>query len=181
LKDYWGKMVSTNFQYTMGEGNRVAKQASKDIADWLSKKPETIDVKNVEDDHYYREKDIDLIYKYRNKLNNEVKTTIEIKGDRWHWTGNYFLETISNEQKNTPGCFMYSEAEFLFYYFVEIRELHIIPMLPARKWFVVNMKSFIEKKTMTPLVNGSHYNTVGRLVPKKSLQLAIKNIKIINI
>ena len=54
-------------------------------------------------------------------------------------------------------------------------------MLPARKWFVVNMKSFIEKKTMTPLVNGSHYNTVGRLVPKKSLQLAIKNIKIINI
>src|SRR5512139_2731309 len=171
-------MVVTNYGYTMNEASTVAKQAASDVEAWLRNKPETIDVINVEDDPYYREKDIDLIYKYRNKDDVEVATTIEIKGDRWHRTGNYFLETVSNDQKNTPGCFMYSEADYFFYYFVEIRELHIIPMLPAREWFTVNIESFTEKKTMTPLPNGEHYNTVGRLVPRNSLQVAVPLVKV---
>jgi hypothetical protein len=176
-----GSMVITNYHYTMKEASSVAKQASSDIEMWLRKKSEAIAVINVEDDADYREKDIDLIYKYRGKNGEEITTTIEIKGDRWHSTGNYFFETISNDSKQTPGCFLYSEAEYLFYYFVEIRELHIIPMLTARQWFTANMEMFAEKKTMTPLKNGAHYNTVGRLVPIGTLQKAILRVKVIRI
>ncbi len=174
-------MVVTNYSYTMNAASGVAKQAARDIEAWLLAKPEAIEVINVEDSSDYREKDIDLIYKYRNKAGAELTTSIEIKGDRWHRTGNYFLETTSNDQKKTPGCFIYSEADWLFYYFVEIRQLHIIPMLEARKWFTDNINDFKEKKTMTPLANGSHYNTVGRLVPVNVLQKAVTKIKVVNI
>ena len=107
------EIVTTNFHYTMHEANSVAKQAAKDIEDWLRKKPETINIINVEDDPNFRNKDIDLIYKYKNKVNVEVITTIEIKGDRWHRTGNYFLETISNDQKDTRMLYVYGSRIFI--------------------------------------------------------------------
>ena len=166
--------------YTMEDATRVAKLAAEHIEEWLRKRAAMLEVLNVEDDPIYRLKDIDLIYKHREN-NIEVTTTIEIKGDRYHYTGNYFFETVSNEQKNTPGCFMYSEAEYLFYYFVDQRELHIIPLRMAREWFETRMNEFEEKKPETKLPHGAHYNTVGRLVPRKRLQEAIDGIKVIPI
>jgi len=75
---------------------------------------------------------------------------------------------------------MYSEADYFFYYFVKIRELHIIPTIAAREWFKKNINLFIEKKTTTPLSNGSYYNTVGRLVPINTLREAVTGIQVIN-
>lgn len=170
-------MAKTKHIHEMYDTNAVAKQATKHIEKYLRSRKETVNVLNVEDDKEHQLKDIDLIWEYAKDFTVK-KLTIELKADRYHRTGNYFFETISNEQRGTPGCFMYSQADYLFYYFVTIRELHIIPLKAARKWFIEHMEEFVEERTSTPIKNGEYYNTVGRLVPKNRLQAEVEGVKI---
>lgn len=167
-------------KYTMNEATAVAKIAARDIEEYLRKNPKTLKVENVEDIREYREKDIDLIWTWINDGVQKV-TTIEIKGDRYYRTGNYFLETISNKEKNTPGCILYTEADLVFYYFVFEKELHILPMPRTRDWFLNNINRFVEKETTTPVGNNVFYTTVGRLVKRDYLQNNIKGVKIISL
>ncbi len=90
----------------MRDGLSVAKRASTDIVAWLRQLEQTIGVRNVENDARYRRVDVDLLW-----ATDACTYKIEIKGDRWHQTGNFFFETISNKEKGTPGCFMYTEAD----------------------------------------------------------------------
>ena len=166
-------------QYSMNAASSVAVQAAQDLETYLRNKPETIEVLNVEDDPTCRAKDIDLIWTFRGSDGSHAIVTIEIKGDRYYHTGNYFLETISNEGKNTPGCFLYTQADYIFYYFVAEKELHILPMPATRDWFQQHLHQFQEKKTSTPVANGKYYVTVGRLVPRNQLQKEVPGVKII--
>jgi len=100
---------------TMQARVSIAEQAAKDIEAWLRSKKISIEVLNVENDEKYQAADVDLLWK--TTLGDK---TIEIKGDTYHRTGNFFLETHSNKERNTPGCFMYTEADFVYYYFVLI-------------------------------------------------------------
>ena len=145
--------------YQMEDNQKVAKKASQDIENWLNSLEQTIEVLNVEADPDYQRIDVDLLWQ-----TETANYQVEIKGDRKHATGNFFFETISNNQRQTPGCFMYSEADLFFYYFVEIKMLYIIPLTETREWFIENMDDFRERETSTPVGNG-HYITVGRLVP----------------
>lgn len=116
----------------MHEGMQVAKLAATDIEAWLKSKPETISVQNVELEPAFQQIDVDLIWTTQNGSKK-----IEIKGDRLHKTRNFFFETHSNLEKGTPGCFMYTEADYLFYYFVTPRLLYWLPMPATRNWFVI--------------------------------------------
>jgi len=154
-------------------------QAARDVTAYLSGLPATINVENVEDDPRFRRKDIDLLWR-RQVDGRNVVTTVEVKGDRQFHTGNYFLETISNEGLDTPGCFLYTEAEFVFYYFVEPRELHIIPVKEGRAWFKRNLERFREARTSTPAGTGD-YVTVGRLVPRDVMRAEVKGIDVVQL
>lgn len=172
----------SNFrQYTMGAASSVAMQAAKDLEAYLRNKPETVEVLNVEDNPTCRAQDIDLIWTVRRPDGSHTVTTIEIKGDRYYRTGNYFLETISNEAKNTPGCFMYTTANYIFYYFVPEKELHVLPMPATRDWFRQHWLSFPEKKTSTPVGKNEYYVTVGRLVPRQRVIKEVPGVKIIKL
>ncbi len=149
---------------TMQERTSIAAQAARDIEAWLRNKKITVDVVNVEDDRKYQSADIDLVWK-----TTLGEKTIEIKGDTYHQTGNFFLETYSNRELNTPGCFLYTEADFIYYYFVGIKKLYILPMPETREWFLKHPDEFSEKATQTIIGNESRYTTVGRLVPIKIL------------
>jgi hypothetical protein len=157
---------------TMDKRSKVAKQAADDIQAWLRRQKVTVDVLNVEDLPEYRSVDIDLIWKTK-----RGDKTIEIKGDTYHRTGNFFLETFSNKERNTPGCFMYTEADFIFYYFIEIKKLYVLPMPGTRIWFLEHLEEFRESATQTVVGNGSYYTTVGRLVPIKTLLQNVENVK----
>ncbi|MBH8564424.1 hypothetical protein I8748_19935 [Nostoc sp. CENA67] len=157
--------------YTMQDAQEVAKFATADIEAWLWAKPETVTVRNVEDDPDYQRRDIDLIW-----TTHSDEILIEIKGDRWNKTRNLFFETHSNLERNTPGCFMYTEADWLFYYFVNTRQLYRLPMPKTREWFLITMKRFRERSTTTP-VGGSYYTTVGRLVPITTVMLEVPGVK----
>ena len=167
-------------KYSMKNTENIAKRAASDIEDYLRAKKETVSVENVEDNPDYRKKDIDLIWKYsKNGIIKEI--AIEIKGDRYYRTGNYFFETISNEGKGTPGCFLYTEANCIFYYFLDEKELHILPMPRTKKWFLEKINEFKERKTSTPVGNGEFYVTVGRLVPRRRVKEEVKGLRIINL
>ncbi|SFG43264.1 hypothetical protein SAMN05421739_102503 [Pontibacter chinhatensis] len=165
----------------MRDASEIANRAASAIERKLWSQPSTVDVVNVEDDAAYQSKDIDILW--RRKLEDgSIKTIkIEVKGDRHYYTGNYFLETISNESKGTPGCFMYTEADFVYYYFVDEGELHILPMPATRDWFKKHLSQFKERKTSTPVGNGKHYVTVGRLVPRHVVLANVPGVKILKL
>lgn len=144
---------------------QVAQQASADVTDFLlTAFAQTVTVHNVEAEPAYQEHDVDLLWTVQSKDGGLRVVLVEVKGDRYHQTGNFFFETVSNEGKQTPGCFLYTKADYLFYYFVEIGHLYCLPMARVRPWFVANSERFPESRTSTP-AGISHYITVGRLVP----------------
>jgi hypothetical protein len=146
--------------YSMNYGLEVTNVATADITNWLKNRPETIEVVNVENDPSFQKRDIDLIWKTQNQ-----KVLIEIKGDCYHKTGNFFFETDSNLERQTPGCFMYTEADWIFYYFVGNKTLYQLPMPLTKEWFIKNINRFRKRSTQTLISGGGYYTTVGRLVP----------------
>jgi hypothetical protein len=160
---------------TMDDGVSVARQAAADIEAWLRGLEQTVSVQNVEGDAKFQRVDVDLIW-----TTQKGRYRIEIKGDRWQHTGNFFFETHSNREKGTPGCFVYTEADLLFYYFVGSHVLYILPMPATRAWFLANHDRFEERATTTPAGDG-HYTTVGRLVPIADVLREVKGVRKVEI
>lgn len=148
---------------------KVGKKASEDIEKYLQSIEETIAVINVEEDKYFQKQDVDLLWIYRGNKKEYMKK-IEVKGDRYAHTGNFFIETHSNREKGTPGCFMYTEADYLFYYFIDTNELNIMHVEKSRRWFKENMHRFEEKLLSTKVGNVGYYTSAGRLVPKRVMR-----------
>jgi hypothetical protein len=161
---------------TMRDGSQVARQAAVELEAWLRGLPQTLELRNVEAAPEYQARDIDLLWTTRDGRCR----ALEIKGDRWHRTGNFFFETWSNQEKGTPGCFLYTQADFLLYYFIEPRVLYILPMPATRDWFIPRQQQFKERPTTTPVGSG-FYTTVGRLVPIQAVLQEVAGVKKISL
>jgi hypothetical protein len=96
--------------YSMNEGVKVAQRAAADIEAWLRSRPDTVGVRNVENDPSFQKMDVDLIV-----TDSTGTYWVGIKGDCWHTTGNFFFETHSNRERVTLGCFMYGGLDFLLF------------------------------------------------------------------
>lgn len=130
--------------------------------------PNTVAVHSVEEDPTYQPYDVDLLWSVVE--HGRLRTIpIEVKGDTYHHTGNFFFETVSNEGKTTAGCFLYTAAKWLFYYFINTGRLYCLPLDRAQPWFAHNDDRFEERRTSTPInrtaADRDHYITVGKLVP----------------
>jgi len=75
---------------------------------------------DVMDEQKYRDKDIDFI-----SLDGRIG--YEVKADR-HSTRNICLEIESNMGLETRGWLLYSEADYLFYYYIEAKTAYIFRM-----------------------------------------------------
>lgn len=120
-------------------------------------------IHDVQLDPRFQHRGVDLLW----DTGGEV-LGVEVKGDRHRTGANYFLELISNAEKDTPGCFLYSEAAWLVYVFVHRREVHLLPLQAAREWFLPRAKDFALRHTRTR-IGQTHYTTVGALVPVREL------------
>ena len=166
-------------RYEMRETNSVAREASKVIERHLKSRPETVLVKNVEKDPFYQEIDVDLVWRIRIDPVTVQNIRIEVKADRLDTTGNFFFETWSNRERGSPGCFLYTQAEQLYYYFVETRKLYILPLKTVRPWFLEHQHEFLERDTTTTTPDGQgHYTTVGRLVPIRRVLDEVDGVEI---
>lgn len=130
-------------------------------------------MRHVENDPTFQKIDVDLIV-----TDGPGSYRVEIKGDRWHTTGNFFFETHSNRERGTLGCFMYTQADGIFYYFVVPRTQYLLPMTVTRDWFVENINRFQERSTRTPVRGGDYYTTVGRLVPVRDVLREVQGVRV---
>lgn len=151
--------------YSMAEASAVEEEALAALVAYLADRPGTLAVEDVRADPFFRGVDVDLLWTWRGASGQDHTIWLEVKADRWHQTGNFFFETISNQARGTPGCFLYSEADYLLYHFVTPRSAYLLPLPATRDWFLAQQARFAERQTSTPVGDGEHYVTVGRLVP----------------
>src|SRR5690242_208139 len=70
---------------------------------------------DVQADPRFQHRGVDLLW----ELPSGDVRGVEVKADRQGRRRNYFFELVSNVEKDTPGCFLYSGADILVYVFLE--------------------------------------------------------------
>jgi hypothetical protein len=114
-----------------GDGERLIEEYMKTI-------PAISNVENVSGVAEYRVKDIDFIITTHenDKLAYELKT--EPTANK---TGNFFYEYTCNVEKNTPGCFMFSEADYWMTFIPQSGMLYVFPLLDYREYVLQAAKN----------------------------------------
>ena len=119
---------------------------------------------DVQADPRFQARGVDLLWATRGEL-----LGVEVKGDRQAARrGTYFFEVISNVEKNTPGCFLYSTAHLLVFVFLQRLEVHVLPLQATRKWFLSCAAHYPLRHTTTRL-GAEGYTSVGALVPVRDV------------
>lgn len=124
-------------------------------------------VHDVQQDPRFQHRGVDLLWEQADKV-----LGVEVKGDRQGRRGTFFFELVSNLEKNTPGCFLYSEAHLLAYVLLAEQELHLLPLSATRAWFLPQAKRYPLKHTRTSL-GAQGYTTVGAVVPIREVHAQV--------
>lgn len=161
--------------YSFESSYDVSQIAIEKVSDYLLTLSGTLDIINVEGDKAFQEFDIDMIH-----VTNDSVVNIEVKADTYK-SKYFFFETVSNATKGTPGCFMYTRADYLYYYFTQTDALYILPMQEARDWFIDNMDRFTKKELSTTGDNKVLYNTYGYTVPIRTVLKEVKGARLIRL
>lgn len=79
------------------------------------------------------------------------------------------IETISNDQKDSPGWIYYSKADWLIYLYKPLDDLigYKISMPALKSWWKLNKHQRAWKKKKAP---NKGYNTINRIIPLKFLK-----------
>ena len=150
--------------YNFNQCYEVSKAAISKVTRWLMEQKTIISVINVEDDKRFQELDVDLLA----IMDDSTCKLIEVKTDRYD-TGNFFLELISNVEKDSRGCILQTKSDYVFYYFTKIHKLYILSTYYLQKWLIDNHTHYNKKTVKTFLSNGGSYHTIGICVPIQNL------------
>ena len=131
-------------------------------------------VHDVQEDPRFQHRGVDLLWEL---ASGEVRG-VEVKGDRQPRRRNYFFELVSNVERDTPGCFLYSGADLMVYVFLAQGELHVLPLKAVREWFLPRAKSYELRHTFTQ-TGAIRYTTVGAVVPVKDVREGVPGVKCI--
>lgn len=153
--------------------NKIASQAALEITQFLVNRNKVIDVFNTEENKRFQKYGSDLLCSKHDK-DKIVTNSIEIKGDTHSYSPNYFIEVIGNDVKGTPGGMIYTKADYVFYYFINIKELHVIDRVSLQEW-IKNNGQALEYRDVRTVDNNNNflYNTVGALVSRELLKRTI--------
>lgn len=130
---------------------------ARTVMEWVS--PDGL-IHDVQSDPRFQHVGVDFLW----EVPEQPLRGIEVKGDRYAKGGNFFFELVSNFERNTPGCFLYTQADVLAYAFVQTREVHWLPLAATRQWFLQHAPGFALRHTQTRM-GPHHYTTIGALVP----------------
>ena len=126
-------------------------------------------VHDVQNDPRFQHRGVDLLW----ERPGQKVLGVEVKGDRQGFRrGTYFFELISNAEKDSPGCFLYSIADLLVYVFVDVQQVHVLELKTVREWFVPRAKEF-PLKTAKTRTGANLYTTVGASVPFREVKKAV--------
>jgi hypothetical protein len=146
----------------MGAADRAVSMCREVL---LREKPGSL-VHDVQNDPRFQHRGVDLLW----DRPGEGVLGIEVKGDRQGGRrGNYFFELVSNAEKDTPGCFLYSTADLYVYVFLDKQETHVLSLKQVREWFIPRAKTYPLKTTRTR-TGMLLYTTVGAIVPIRDVR-----------
>jgi len=151
--------------YSMQAVQHAATRAVELVRGFLLEDARGSQVHDVQEDPRFQHRGVDLLWE---RTDGEV-LGVEVKGDRQGGRrGTYFLELLSNAEKETPGCFLYSTADLLAYAFLDRRELHLLPLPALRAWFLPRSSEFPLRHAQTR-IGAARYTTVGATVPARRI------------
>ncbi len=150
--------------YSMQAVQHAADRAVEWVTGFLRADSPGSCVHDVQADPRFQHRGVDLLWE---RSGAEV-LGVEVKGDRQGRRGTYFFELVSNFEKDTPGCFLYSAADLLAYVFLDRRELHLLPLPATRAWFLARASEFPLRQAQTR-VGTEQYTTVGASVPARRI------------
>jgi len=156
-------LKSYSMHSVMGAANRAVAMACQ----WMRQQQPEASIHNVQEVLRFQHLGVDLLWE---KGPHSVEG-MEVKGDRSRGK-RFFFELISNFEKGTPGCFLYSKAHWLLYVFLPLRRLYALPLPATRSWLVPLAQGFPLQKAHTrtgPIA----YTTVGVAVPVETLMRAV--------
>lgn len=166
------KPVKNSFNYQ----NQIASQGSFEISQFLNTRTGVVSVLNTEQIKEIQPYGVDLLCMKYNQ-NGLLTHHIEIKTDTYTNTGNYFMETIANDITQREGGFLSTKSDWIFYYFINKKELHVMKTKETQNWFLINKDRF--KKVAVPTVSNDGkrklYNIMGYVVP---IQEVLMNVKV---
>jgi hypothetical protein len=150
-------MRAYSMRGVMGAADRAVALA-RDIL--FAEDPESL-VHDVQADPRFQHRGVDLLW---DRPGRSV-LGVEVKGDRQGGRrGTYFFELVSNAERDSPGCFLYSEADVMAYVFLDRQEVHLMDLPAVRAWFIPRARSFPLRSTRTK-TGAVLYTTVGAVVP----------------
>ncbi|MCP3058148.1 hypothetical protein LXT21_05155 [Myxococcus sp. K38C18041901] len=149
----------------------AADRAVQHARAWLLETEPGSRVHDVQSDPRFQHRGVDLLWELPS---GEVRG-IEVKGDRNATRKRYFFELVSNLEKDTPGCFLYSGADLLVYVFLSQGEMHVLPLRAARDWFLPRAKEYPLKHAFTQ-TGAIRYTTVGAVVSTRDVVEGVPNV-----
>lgn len=153
--------------YSMRGVQGAADRAVQHARTWMFETAPGSRIHDVQEDPRFQHRGVDLLWELPT---GEVRG-IEVKGDR-NPRRRYWFELVSNVEKDTPGCFLYSGADLLVYVFLSQAELHVLPLKDVREWFLPRAKAYALKHTSTK-TGAIRYTTVGAVVPCREVLDAV--------
>jgi hypothetical protein len=126
-------------------------------------------IHDVQHDPRFQHRGVDLLW---DRPGQPVQG-VEVKGDRQGGRrGTYFFELLSNAERESPGCFLYSEADLMAYVLLDRQETHLLALPRVRAWFLLQASAFPLRSTRTR-TGAVLYTTVGAIVPVRQVRAAL--------
>ncbi|WP_254174508.1 nuclease-related domain-containing protein [Planktothrix pseudagardhii] len=157
--------IEPKIERVESQESAIFKQAIDDVLNWLKNLPQTSDLQIVETQPEYQAQKIDLLL-----TTNKGTFKIKITPDSCNTTENFFFET------NPSGAFMSSQADWLFYYFVNSRLLYLLPLPETRNWLKDNLNQFSSK-----VIDNENKKIIGKLVSINDLIENINEARVIRL
>ncbi len=153
----------------------AAERAVRHACAWMLEEAAGSRVHDVQEDPRFQHRGVDLLWELPT---GEVRG-IEVKGDRQR-RHRYWFELVSNVEKDTPGCFLYSGADLMVYVFLTQAELHVLPLKDVREWFLPRAKAYALKHTSTK-TGAIRYTTVGAVVPCRDVLEGVPGVRSVSL
>ena len=142
----------------------TGRQGEQLVISWLTHRGWTLI--DTSDHQFFQENDIDVVV----QKDKEV-FTIDVKTDT-HPAKNFFIEIISNDNKNTPGCIFTTRADYWFYYFRDSSLVYIFRPEDVRNQ--LDEWDYPAIMTKTTGSSGTLYHSVGALIPVEDVPVVQK-------
>lgn len=167
-----GQTAAAEFRFV--SQRRVGDAAVGWLVERLQTLPDSRGVISVEAARDYQQLGVDLLWVRGSANGREYVTRVESKGDT-HKPHNFFLETVSVEETNQPGCILTTTADFLAYVFLS-EQVGYLFQVPALRVWLLKSPSFLDKKcwkSVRTRTKTGWYTSRGVAVPVSEVLTAV--------